>query len=186
MPRRGLRVVAGEVGGRGLVAPPDIRPTTDRVREALFSALGSAVESATVLDLFAGSGALAIEALSRGAVQAVLVDHDRDAEAACERNLIATGFASRARVERTPVDVFLRHRPLESPFDLVLCDPPYELPDADLVTVLDGLHDPAWLAAGALVVVERPGPVWTPPTGWSTSWQRKYGDTLMTIVHTSD
>jgi 16S rRNA (guanine966-N2)-methyltransferase len=146
----------------------------------------AAVEATRVLDLFAGSGALAIEALSRGADHAVLVDRDRDAEAACERNIIATGFARRARVERTPVEVFLRHRPHDAPFDLVLCDPPYDLSDAELVTVLDGLRAPRWLTDGARVVVERPAPSWTPPPGWSTSWQRKYGDTLVTIVHVSD
>jgi len=138
-----LRVVAGEAGGLHLVAPDHIRPTTERVREALFSALGDTVTDAVVLDLYAGSGALAVEALSRGAARAVLVDRDRDAEAACEQNLITTKLADRARVERTSVERFVQHRPVESPFDLVLCDPPYEMPDDELAGVLDALRDPA-------------------------------------------
>lgn len=182
-----LRVVAGEAGGLHLVAPEHVRPTTDRVREALFSALGpTPVEGAVVLDLFAGSGALAIEALSRGATRAVLVDRDRDAEAACERNLATTGFAGRARVERTTVERFVRQRPAEAPFDLVLCDPPYELPEEEVATVLRALHDPGWLTGDALVVVERPSPTWVVPEGWSTTWERRYGDTLVTIVHATD
>ncbi|MEX0663811.1 MAG: 16S rRNA (guanine(966)-N(2))-methyltransferase RsmD [Acidimicrobiia bacterium] len=181
-----LRVVAGEAGGLRLVAPPNSRPTTDRVREALFSALGpDPVQDAVVLDLFAGSGALAIEALSRGAQRAVLVDVDRDAEAACEQNILTTRFMDRARVERTTTEQFLRHPPVESPFNLVLCDPPYELPDAEVATVLHSLHAPEWLMGDALVVVERAAPTWEPPEGWTTSWQRGYGDTLVTIVHVS-
>jgi 16S rRNA (guanine966-N2)-methyltransferase len=179
-----LRVVAGEAGGLHLVAPPNARPTTDRVREALFSALGpEPVEDAVVLDLYAGSGALAIEALSRGAARAVLVDRDRDAEAACERNLATTKLASRGRVERTTVERFVTERPVEAPFDLVLCDPPYELPDEDLAPVLDALREEGWLIPDARVVVERSGAGWAAPGGWTTSWQRKYGDTLVTIMH---
>jgi 16S rRNA (guanine966-N2)-methyltransferase len=182
---RRLRVVGGEVGGLQLVAPDHIRPTTDRVREAIFSSLGDTVVDTVVLDLFAGSGAMAIEALSRGAARAALVDHDRDAEAACEQNLATTGFTARARVERVSVDRFLRSPSFEAPFDLVFCDPPYEMPDDELTTTLDALRAPGWLGPDARVVVERPGPTWPPPPAWTTSWERKYGDTLVTIVHVS-
>jgi 16S rRNA (guanine966-N2)-methyltransferase len=182
-----LRVVAGEAGGRRLVAPEGARPTTDRVREALFSALGAdVIEGAAVLDLYAGSGALAIEALSRGAVQAVLVDRDRDAEAACEQNLATTGFSDRGRVERTAAERFVRHPPVEAPFDLVFCDPPYELADEELAEVLEALRSPAWVGPDSVVVVERAAPTWEPPPAWTTSWQRRYGDTLVTIVHATD
>src|SRR3954467_4150678 len=97
-----VRVIAGEWGGRRLQAPPGdaTRPTSDRVREAVFNALGSlgAVEGAAVADLFAGSGAMGIEALSRGAASVTFVDSARPARAAIEANLAATGFAEQARV----------------------------------------------------------------------------------------
>src|SRR4051794_41469019 len=96
-----LRVIAGTAGGRRLIAPKGgARPTTDRLKEALFSMLGPRVHDATVLDLFAGSGALAIEALSRGAASAVLVDSDVAATAAIRANLATTNFEGAARVER--------------------------------------------------------------------------------------
>ncbi len=182
-----LRVIAGEAGGLHLVAPPNARPTTERAREALFSALGDSVGGTVVLDLFAGSGAMAIEALSRGAERAVLVDDDREARQACMRNLATTGFTDRARVVGSTVLRFLEGRRADSAdVDLVFCDPPYEVPDAEMVAVLDALQASGCVAQDAVVVVERRGPAWRPPDGWSTSWQRKYGDTLMTILHVSD
>src|SRR5215213_406307 len=105
-----LRVIAGSAGGRKLVAPKGgARPTTDRLKEALFSSLGSRVHDATVLDLYAGSGALSIEALSRGAARAVLVDRDAAAESAMRTNLQATGFSSR-RGRRSSAVPFPRRR----------------------------------------------------------------------------
>jgi 16S rRNA (guanine966-N2)-methyltransferase len=182
-----LRVVAGQAGGLHLVAPPNARPTTERAREALFSALGDSVRGAVVMDLFAGSGAMGIEALSRGAERAVFVDGDREARQACVRNLATTRFTDRARVVGSTVQRFLEGRRAGSAdVDLVFCDPPYEVPDAEVVAVLDALRASGCLAEGAVVVVERRGPAWDPPDGWSTSWQRKYGDTLMTILHISD
>jgi 16S rRNA (guanine966-N2)-methyltransferase len=119
-----VRVVAGEFKGRRLYAPRGARtrPTADRVREALFSMLGD-VSGARVLDLYAGSGALGIEALSRGAEAAVFVENDRQALAALRRNLEAVG--ARAEVRRQDVLRFLA-RP-EGTFDLVFCDPPYDV-----------------------------------------------------------
>src|SRR5215471_16899259 len=116
---RGLRVVAGSAGGLHLVAPKGARPTTDRNKESLFSSLGDAVVDAVVLDLFAGSGALGIEALSRGATRAVFVDRDRRAVDAVRANLHTTGFAERARVQGTGASTFLRRLSSEAPFDLV-------------------------------------------------------------------
>jgi 16S rRNA (guanine966-N2)-methyltransferase len=184
-----LRVVAGSVGGRRLVAPPAVRPTAERVREALFSALGpGGVSDASVLDLYAGSGALAIEALSRGAARAVLVDADREAVEACQTNLDHTGLTGRARIARRAVEDFVvaeapPQTVPEAPFDLVLCDPPYDSTDAEVGRVLDALAAPGWLGADALVVVERaarPEPAW--PQGWDAQWERKYGDTLVTML----
>ena len=119
-----MRVVAGRLGGRRLSAPAGARPTADRVREALFAILGS-VEGALVLDLFAGSGALGIEAISRGAAGAVFVDRDRCAVAAIRRNLRALGLE--ASVDRSDALAFVRARAeSEQPaFDLIFVDPPY-------------------------------------------------------------
>jgi 16S rRNA (guanine966-N2)-methyltransferase len=119
-----VRVVAGTYGGRRLRAPRGTRtrPTSDRVREALFSMLGD-VEGARVLDLYAGSGALGIEALSRGAASAVFVDRDSAAVAAIRRNLEDLGVAS-ADVVRRDALAFLGG--CDASFDLVFCDPPYD------------------------------------------------------------
>ena len=123
-----MRVVAGVAKGRRLVVPAGrgLRPTTDRVREAIFSALGSrgGVEGARVADLFAGSGALGIEALSRGAASAVFVEADPAAARAGRANLEATGLEG-GRVVQTDVMRFLESRPDEEMFDVAFADPPY-------------------------------------------------------------
>jgi 16S rRNA (guanine966-N2)-methyltransferase len=176
--------VAGEAKGRRLVAPEgrDTRPTLDRVREAMFNALVSldAVQGARVLDLYAGSGALGIEALSRGAAHATFVDTDRAARRAVELNLAAAGLADRAEVVSVEAVAHLRRLAAggAEPFDLVLLDPPY---------VTD---DPAWLdllvlvesvAPGAVVVVEsdREVPL---PAGWHALRSKRYGGTLVSVL----
>jgi 16S rRNA (guanine966-N2)-methyltransferase len=183
-----VRVIAGQARGRRLVVPPGIRPTTDRVREAVFSALGS-LTGATMLDLFAGSGAAAIEALSRGADRALLVDRNRVAVAACRENLEAAGFADRGRVEARSVAAFLREEPPdEAPFALVFADPPYEMAARDVAGVAAMLGAPGWLTPEASVVVERPArdqPVGAPP-GWEIGWERRYGDTLVVVLRAPD
>jgi 16S rRNA (guanine966-N2)-methyltransferase len=145
-----VRVVAGRYKGRRLHAPPgrDTRPTADRVREALFQLLGP-LDGLRVLDLFAGSGALAIEALSRGAAHAVLVDTDPKALAAARRNLEAIGAV--ADVHRRDALAFLRDYAGE-PFDLVLLDPPYSSGGR----LAGGLADrlPAVLSDDARIVTE--------------------------------
>jgi len=185
-------VIAGVAGGRRLVAPAGTgaRPTTDRVKESVFAALGDArLRDAAVLDLYAGSGALAIEALSRGAARAVLVDRERAAVDAIRRNLDATGLADRARVQRGEVAAFVRrHPPAEAPFDLVLLDPPYDLPHVELEGVLERLAGPGWLVSGATVVVEQrtrdaPAPL---PERWAITWERGYGDTLVVVATAHD
>jgi 16S rRNA (guanine966-N2)-methyltransferase len=181
--RSRLRVVAGEAGGRRLVAPPGVRPTSERAREALFDALGDAVVDAHVLDLYAGSGALAIEALSRRAAVAVLVDSDRAAVAACRRNLESTGLRARARLHAAGVERFVAAAPpVEAPFDLVVCDPPYEHA-GDLAGVLAALRAPGWLAPAARVVLETDARAEvSPPPGYDVRSRRRYGDTLLTTV----
>ena len=183
-----LRVIAGTAGGRRLVAPKDGgRPTTDRVKEALFSSLGTRIQGATVLDLYAGSGALAIEALSRGAERAVLVDRDRAADDAIRANLDTTGFADRARVRRASVATFLTGPVPEAPFDLVFLDPPYDLASTEVAGVLADLAGAGLAADGATVVVERPkaAAAVSLPEGWGTERERAYGDTLLVVARAS-
>jgi 16S rRNA (guanine(966)-N(2))-methyltransferase RsmD len=149
-----MRVIAGELGGRRLVAPRGwkVRPTSDRVREAIFSALGARVEGARVLDLYCGTGALAIEALSRGALDATLVDRDTRAALGNVENL---GLRDRVELVRADVTRWLSSPP-ESPqarrFDLVFVDAPYRL--ADRVGQELNTHLPRLLAEGGRAVVE--------------------------------
>ncbi len=122
-----MRVVAGELRGRRLTVPAGAatRPTADRVREALFSILGD-VSGLRVLDLFAGSGALAIEALSRGAAAAVLVESDRGAQDTIDRNLRDLGVEGAAQLHRRDALAWLNAQPTRTAFGLVFCDPPYD------------------------------------------------------------
>lgn len=185
---RRLRVIAGTAGGLLLAAPRGgkVRPTTDRVKESVFGALGAdRIDGRAVLDLFAGTGTLAIESLSRGASRAVLVDRDRLAADACRRNLATTGLADRARVQCSPVVSFLgAGPPADAPFGLVFLDPPYETPVGEVARAAAALATTGWLDESASVVLERgatgDGPVW--PPGWSSGWERRYGDTLVTIL----
>jgi len=180
-------VIAGTDRGRKLHVPPGdrVRPTKDMVREALFSALDArgAIVDASVLDLYAGSGALAIEALSRGAARAVLVEKDRAALTAIGSNIAELGLTDVAHVAPLDVDRFLMGiLPREAPFDLVFVDPPYETSDDAVVTVLTGLARPGWLGADAIVAVERPIRHPLPvPDGWRTGWEREFGDTLVSF-----
>jgi 16S rRNA (guanine966-N2)-methyltransferase len=181
-----LRVIAGTAGGRRLVAPPTVRPTTDRVREALFASLGDHVRDARVLDLYAGSGAVTVEALSRGASGAVAVEADPAAVDACRVNLLSTGLAERAEVRAVPVAAFLAAGAPGPPFDLVFADPPYDDAAHAVAALLDGLARPGWLAPAARVVVETPsrGVVVSDAAGpgWEIRSERKYGDTLLTTL----
>lgn len=174
------RVIAGAAGGRPLRTPPGsgTRPTSDRVREALFSALDArdVLAGATVLDLYAGSGALGLEAASRGAGAVTLVESDRRAAAVIGANVRSLGL--RARVVTQTVERFLAGPP--TPHDLVLLDPPYPLTEEQLGDVLAALAA-GWLAAGAVVVVERskrsPEPTW--PAGLERTAEKAYGETTL-------
>ena len=171
-----MRVVAGSVRGRRISAPPgtDTRPTTDRVREAMFNALASlgAIDGAVVADLFAGSGALGIEALSRGATSVHFVESDRRAAAVIEENLAALGLDDRGVVLRRPVEGALADLPV--PLDLVLADPPYAF--EGWVALLADVAPR--LAEDGLVVVESGQPVTLPP-GWEKVRERTYGGTVV-------
>ena len=179
-----MRVIAGSARGHRLEAPAgrDVRPTADRVREALFSSIGPRVVGARVLDLFAGSGALAVEALSRGATAATLVERDRRAAAVAERNLARTRLAGRALLMRCDAAAFATE-PRGGPFDLVLADPPYQDPLPEVYRLLSGLHAAGALAPGVTVVVERdrrdPHLETDPPPFLALDRRRVYGDTVL-------
>jgi 16S rRNA (guanine966-N2)-methyltransferase len=177
-----VRVVAGLYGGRRLIAPPGdaTRPTSDRVREALFSVLGPAVAGARVLDLFAGSGALGIEALSRGAATAVFVDRAPAAIKAVRTNLAAIGIE--ADVRRLEARAALRAASARAEaYDLVFLDPPYRRAAALGLKLSEAL--PAVLAPGARVVSEsdRREPL---ELTLALTDERRYGDTVIRIHDT--
>jgi 16S rRNA (guanine966-N2)-methyltransferase len=180
------RIISGSAGGRQLSTPPGARtrPTSDRVREAVFSRLDhlDVLAGARVLDLFAGSGALGLEAASRGASSVVLVESDRTAAAVIRANARAVGFGERVLVLADLAERALLSGAAEDErFDVVFLDPPYELPEDRLADVLTLLVVHRWLAADALVVVERsarsPEPRW--PAGLESSEQRRYGETTV-------
>lgn len=174
-----MRVIAGTAGGRRLVTPKGraTRPTADRVREAVFSSLQPLLPGARVLDLFAGSGALAVEALSRGAAAATLVESARPALAAIRTNLETAGVADRATVVAAALPGALSR--CEGPFDLVLADPPYDLEPDVLGVVLDRVV--VLLAPGAEVRLEQATRAGAPP--WPDALipgrSRHYGDTTI-------
>jgi len=180
------RIIAGAAGGRRLETPPgdETRPTSDRVREALFSMLDARdwVRGRLALDLFAGSGALGLEAVSRGAAEAVLVDSSRQAVEVARRNVAAVG-APRVSVVLSSVQRYLE-RPPPRPVDLVFLDPPYVVAESALTACLQGLETGGWLAPAALVVVERstrsPEPRW--PDRLVREHLRRYGETTIWLA----
>ncbi len=176
------RIIAGTAGGHRLQAPAgrETRPTSDRVREAVFSRLehDGLLDATRVLDLYAGSGALGLEALSRGASSAVLVEQGQAAARTIGLNLGVTGL-QQARVIADRVERVLARRVEGAAFDLVLADPPYLLAEPALAQVLQLLVEGGWLATDAVVVVERstrtPEPDW--PRGLERYDDRRYGQT---------
>ncbi len=179
-----MRVVAGSVGGRRLVSVPGrgTRPTADRVREALFSALGERVIDATVLDLYAGSGALGIEALSRGARSCVFVERAAPAAQTVRRNLQALDLTARALLVHADATAFCRS-PRGGPFDLIFCDPPYDLARSVLLERLGELRAQGALAPDATAMLERDRRDEELDLEWP-AWlalvsQRSYGETVL-------
>lgn len=178
------RIVGGGAGGRRLAVPPgrDTRPTSDRAREALFSALEAmtgGLAGARVLDLYAGSGAVGLEALSRGATAAVLVESDPRAVRVLRQNVAALGLPGASVVARA-VSAYLGEPPSE-PFDVVFADPPYALPGADLAALLTAAGERGWIATGGVVVVERASrdPAWIWPPGFEPDRDRRYGEATL-------
>ncbi|MFD1814382.1 16S rRNA (guanine(966)-N(2))-methyltransferase RsmD [Rhodococcus gannanensis] len=179
------RIVAGAAGGRRLRVPPaGTRPTSERVREALFSALSARMDldGARVLDLYAGSGALGLEALSRGAGYVLLVESNARAAAVVRENIAVVGLPG-AVVQTAPVAAVVAGT-ADGEYDIVMLDPPYALDSAELGSVLADLTTKGWIGEGSLVVVERgtrsPDTVW--PEGFDVERVRKYGDTRVEIA----
>jgi len=177
------RIIAGAAGGRRITVPPaGTRPTSDRVREALFSALVAdpGLDGAAVLDLCAGSGALGLEALSRGATHALFVESDRRAAGVLRRNVAALALPGAAVRAATAAAVL--GAPADRAYDVVLVDPPYATPDAEVAGWLAAAHAHGWLAADAVVVVERGRGgafPWPPPLRGVR--ERRYGDTVLHV-----
>jgi 16S rRNA (guanine(966)-N(2))-methyltransferase RsmD len=180
----GIRIIGGQARGRRLAVPrgAGVRPTTGRVREALFAMLGDRVIGARVLDLCAGSGALGLEALSRGAAEVVFVERDHSCQRAIARNLAATGFAERSKVMRRPWARALRELTTEGlRFDVVLFDPPYE--DEAASAIVAALAPGELLAPGGVIAGEtRRGAAVPDASGLlRLARRRTYGDTELVL-----
>ena len=183
-----MRVIAGAAGGIRLDVPKsEVRPTMDRVKAAIFSSLGTDIIGARVLDLFAGTGALGIEALSRGAASALFVEENSAAVKAIERNLARTKMEGHLRKQE--VFAFLRSAQGRDPFRIIFADPPYEktksggeftqllLENVALAEMLE--------PAGVFVLEKRPGEKMRPTPLWATTRARKYGATEVLFLQRS-
>ena len=175
-----MRVIAGAAGGIRLDVPKtDVRPTMDRVKAAIFSSLGDEIIGARVLDLFAGTGALGIEALSRGAASALFVENNVNGIAAIERNLARTKLEGHIR--RQDVFAFLRSTQIREPFQIIFADPPYEKTKsgAEFTTLL--LQDPQLaemlVPSGIFVLEKRPAEKMPGMPLWNVARARAYGST---------
>lgn len=184
-----MRIVAGTAGGIVLEIPrTDIRPTMDRVRGAIFSSLGDLVAGATVLDLFAGSGALGIEALSRGAKSAIFVESQPKCVATIRRNLAKAHLTGDVR--QTDAFTFLARADPSSRYDLIFADPPYckRVDDRDFIgelfatEILGRILDPG----GILILEQAPGSRLPAPSNWDLLRQKKYGSTEVLFLRCND
>jgi 16S rRNA (guanine966-N2)-methyltransferase len=182
------RIIGGQAGGRRISVPRGVntRPTSDRVREALFSAIESwcgSLSGLRFLDLYAGSGAVGLEAWSRGAGVVTLVEQDRRTAGMIATNARNLGF-SRADIVTGPVSGLLA-RPPSAPYDVAFLDPPYAQTEPEVAADLAALGEHGWLVPGAMVVVERGSrsaePTW--PEGFAGTRQKRYGETSLWYVH---
>ena len=181
-----MRIVGGRLRGRNLAAPRSdaIRPTSDRLRESVFNILAHAyadpVTGARVLDLFAGTGALGIEALSRGAAFALLIDDGAEARALIRQNIDALGLGAVTRVFRRDATKLGPAHPVE-PFSLVFLDPPYRKGLGE--RALGSLRDGGWLTPDALIVVEEAADAgFVAPAGFTELERRAYDDTVVFVL----
>ena len=179
------RIIAGTHGGRRLAAPPGAttRPTSDRVREAFFSALESMTDlsGARFADLFAGSGAVGLEAISRGAAFALLVESDARAARVIRDNIVALRAGAAARLVTGKVAQVVAVPPDAGPYDIVFADPPYAVTDPELTEMQEMLLANGWLTPDAVVIVERAtrGGALTWVDGITADRSRRYGETTL-------
>jgi len=179
-----MRIVAGSARGRRLESPASVtRPTSDRAREGLFSTLEHLLGSLgqkSVLDLYAGTGAIGLEAASRGADQVDLVENDAKAVLVCRSNLAHLGFTN-VKVHAVRVEKWLTTVQSSAKYDLVVLDPPYADSNESVEGVLTNLLERDWLVDGAVVAVERDakGPEFTWPTGLTAVRERRYGHAMV-------
>jgi 16S rRNA (guanine966-N2)-methyltransferase len=183
-----MRVIAGSAGGVRLAVPKrGVRPTMDRVKAAIFSSLGEVIIGARVLDLFAGSGALGIEALSRGAASVIFVEDDRQSADAIEKNLGKTKL--KGRVRRQNVFDFLRQRSNAEKFQVVFADPPYEKThrgESDTEKLLNNESLPQLLEPNGIFVLEKqPGESLGETKLWRIIRKKRYGATEVLFLHQS-
>jgi 16S rRNA (guanine966-N2)-methyltransferase len=177
------RIVGGSAKGRRLAVPDrGTRPTSERAREALFNSLNGLLDlnGTRVLDLFAGSGAVGIEALSRGAAEAEFVESDRGAHDVLQRNIASVGLAG-TTVHRSQAAIYLVGAGTDRPFDFVFADPPYALAESQLAALLQALCTSKWLAPQAVVVIERSArgaaPTW--PDHMDVIKDKRYGEGVL-------
>ena len=177
-----MRVIAGKYKGRTLFSPKDqaIRPTTDRIKENVFNLLQGRVAGAAFLDLFGGSGAMTIEALSRGAAEAVTVDASRDSADLIKRNFQKVGVGREAQLIELPYDVAIK-RLASRKFDLIYLDPPYKAPFIE--DIFERIAETDLLREGGVAVYEHATEItFLPPEGWERSDSRKYGSVTIEIL----
>ncbi|MEW6188527.1 MAG: 16S rRNA (guanine(966)-N(2))-methyltransferase RsmD [Actinomycetota bacterium] len=178
-----MRVIAGIAKGRKLVAPKgrEVRPTADRIKEALFDILEEKIKESKVLDLYAGAGSLGIEALSRGAEFAVFVDDNPSSIRVLKRNLEHTGFSQKARILKNKVEVIVKRLLEENEeFNLIFLDPPYKINVVELSSVLN--KNAGFLAPEGVAVLEhssRRAPI--PIENLEIQFTRRYGDTALSF-----
>jgi 16S rRNA (guanine966-N2)-methyltransferase len=179
------RIIAGSHGGRRLAAPAGelTRPTSDRVREAFFSALDTMIDlsGARFADLYAGSGAVGLEALSRGASHALLVESDTRAARTIRDNIVSLRVGSAARLVTGRVSQVLARPPEGGPYDVVFADPPYAVDDNEIVELQEALVANEWLTPGAVVALERSrrGDPLSWVDGITADRSRRYGETTL-------
>ena len=183
------RIIAGQARGRRLSTPPGqrTRPTSDRAREGLFSALDSLLGGLTglrLIDAYAGSGAVGLEALSRGAEAALLIETDRRAAETVRANLAALGLPG-GRLAADRVERVAAEPCPDTPYDVLFLDPPYALEAAAVATAITGFAAQGWLAADAVVCVERASrdPEWIWPEGFAGTRARGYGEGTLWYGH---
>ena len=176
-----MRIIAGEWRGRPLIAPEGraTRPTSDRAREGLFSMLASRIgsfEGLRVADLFAGTGALGLEALSRGAAHCTFIDSDRNALASIQRNLTSFGATGRAEIRSQGIEYT---SPPAAPCDIIFLDPPYATGLAEMALAKVG--NAGWVAPGGLISIETAGERLLTPASFAVAAERRFGKAHLTL-----